>query len=223
MNTTGTIVCRHVPPNNPIRKCIESGAKGKSMNLASIHGVVGQQLLAGRRPGAKRAFLSVPLGSEDKPCARGFVTSSYTQGLTPREFFVHAMGGREGLVDTACRTAETGYIQRRLEKNLESLVVQQDSTVRLQNHIIIQSVYGGDGFNCEHLMKTSEPLIQGAASDARLRWLANGSGVHPQGLAAKVSADCQISSRLVLPGPTIDQSVFTLRLQGANSRGGAAR
>ena len=186
MNATGTIVCRHVPPNNPIRKCIESGAKGKSMNLASIHGVVGQQLLAGCRPGTNRAFLSTPLGAEEDPRARGFVTSSYTQGLTPREFFVHAMGGREGLVDTACRTAETGYIQRRLEKNLESLVVQQDSTVRLQNHIIIQSVYGGDGLNCEYLMKTTEPLLKGAASDARLhQWLANGSGnVHPRELAA---------------------------------------
>ena len=45
--------------------------------------------------------------------ARGFVESSFMQGLTPTEFFFHAMGGREGLIDTAVKTSETGYIQRK--------------------------------------------------------------------------------------------------------------
>jgi DNA-directed RNA polymerase II subunit RPB1 len=52
------------------------------------------------------------------PEAKGFVENSYLQGLTPIEFFFHAMGGREGLIDTAVKTSETGYIQRRLVKVL---------------------------------------------------------------------------------------------------------
>ena len=50
------------------------------------------------------------------PESKGFVENSYLAGLTPTEFFFHAMGGREGLIDTAIKTASTGYIQRRLVK-----------------------------------------------------------------------------------------------------------
>ena len=45
------------------------------------------------------------------------------------EFFFHMTGGREGLVDTAVKTAETGYMQRRLIKCLEDLTVEYDGTV----------------------------------------------------------------------------------------------
>lgn len=56
-----------------------------------------------------------PLPAKD-PAARGFVANSFYSGMTPTEFFFHTMGGREGLVDTAVKTAETGYMQRRLVK-----------------------------------------------------------------------------------------------------------
>lgn len=45
------------------------------------------------------------------PAAKGFVADSFYSGLTPTEFFFHTMAGREGLVDTAVKTAETGYMQ----------------------------------------------------------------------------------------------------------------
>jgi len=51
-------------------------------------------------------------------------------GLTPSEFFFHAMGGREGIIDTAVKTSETGYVQRKLTKALEDVMVKYDSTVR---------------------------------------------------------------------------------------------
>lgn len=57
--------------------------------------------------------------NEKTPSAKGFVENSFYSGLTPTEFFFHTMGGREGLVDTAVKTAETGYMQRRLVKCLE--------------------------------------------------------------------------------------------------------
>lgn len=42
----------------------------------------------------------------------------------PVEFFFHMMGGREGLIDTAVKTAETGYIQRRLVKAMEDVMIR---------------------------------------------------------------------------------------------------
>ena len=81
------------------------------------------------------------------PAAKGFVLNSFYSGLTPTEFFFHTMGGREGLVDTAVKTAETGYMQRRLVKSLEDLVQQYDNTVRNSSNEVIQFVYGGDGLD----------------------------------------------------------------------------
>ena len=72
------------------------------------------------------------------PESKGFVENSYLAGLTPTEFFFHAMGGREGLIDTAVKTAETGYIQRRLVKAMESASVRYDGTIRISNNNIIQ-------------------------------------------------------------------------------------
>ena len=85
------------------------------------------------------------------PESKGFVENSYLAGLTPTEFFFHAMGGREGLIDTAIKTASTGYIQRRLVKAMESAVVRYDGTVRTSNNNIIQFRYGEDGLAGEHV------------------------------------------------------------------------
>ena len=79
--------------------------------------------------------------------ASGFVHSSYKKGLDPLEFFFHAMGGREGLVDTAIRTAQSGYMQRRLVNALHDLSVHEDGTVRDNRGAIIQFKYGEDGIN----------------------------------------------------------------------------
>ncbi|MEM2875153.1 MAG: hypothetical protein QW567_03945, partial [Candidatus Hadarchaeales archaeon] len=60
-------------------------------------------------------------------------------------YFFHAMGGREGLVDTAVRTAQSGYMQRRLINALQDLRVEYDGTVRDDRGAIVQFVYGEDG------------------------------------------------------------------------------
>ena len=70
---------------------------------------------------------------------------SYTGGLDPREFFFHAMGGREGLVDTAVRTSKSGYLQRRLINALSVLETQYDGTVRDTRDTIVQFEFGEDG------------------------------------------------------------------------------
>jgi len=57
------------------------------------------------------------------------------------------MGGREGLIDTAVKTSDSGYIQRKLVKTMEDLHVEYDGTVRNVNGSIIQFKYGGDGID----------------------------------------------------------------------------
>ncbi|KAL1427574.1 hypothetical protein MTO96_017274 [Rhipicephalus appendiculatus] len=79
--------------------------------------------------------------------ARGFVEDSFYSGLTPTEFFFHTMGGREGLVDTAVKTAETGYMQRRLVKSLEDLCCHYDRSVRNSCGEVVQFCYGADGLD----------------------------------------------------------------------------
>lgn len=81
------------------------------------------------------------------PDAKGFVGNSFYSGLTATEFFFHTMGGREGLVDTAVKTAETGYMARRLMKALEDLSMQYDKTVRNSEQTVVQFSYGDDGLN----------------------------------------------------------------------------
>ena len=55
------------------------------------------------------------------------------------------MGGREGLVDQAVRTAQSGYMQRRLINALQDLKVEYDGTVRDAKGLIVQFTYGEDG------------------------------------------------------------------------------
>ena len=76
--------------------------------------------------------------------ARGFVFSSFRKGLAATEFFQHSMGGRESLVNTAIRTARSGYMQRRLINALQDMVVRSDYTVRDSAMSLIQFIYGGD-------------------------------------------------------------------------------
>ncbi|KAM0688504.1 DNA-directed RNA polymerase III subunit C1 (rpo31) [Conglomerata obtusa] len=89
------------------------------------------------------------------PLAKGFVCNSFYSGLQPSEFFFHAVSGREGLVDTAVKTAETGYMQRRLMKAMEDLKIAYDLTVRNAVGDIIQFSYEKD--DDTSVLKISEP------------------------------------------------------------------
>ncbi|KAH0863267.1 hypothetical protein HID58_080478 [Brassica napus] len=96
---------------------------------------------------AGRYLISPKMTIDYGPESRGFVENSYLRGLTPQEFFFHAMGGREGLIDTAVKTSETGYIQRRLVKAMEDIMVKYDGTVRNSLGDVIQFLYGEDGMD----------------------------------------------------------------------------
>ncbi|KAK0630036.1 hypothetical protein B0T17DRAFT_589651 [Bombardia bombarda] len=134
--------------NNAVTMAL-SGSKGSSINISQMTALVGQQIVEGKRIPFGFKYRTLPHFTKDdySPEARGFVENSYLRGLTPTEFFFHAMAGREGLIDTAVKTAETGYIQRRLVKALEDSEAQYDGTVRNSLGDILQFVYGEDGLD----------------------------------------------------------------------------
>ncbi len=134
--------------NAPLTMAL-AGSKGSFINISQMIACVGQQAISGKRVANGFEFRSLPhfARQSKEPAAKGFVENSFYSGLTPTEFFFHTMGGREGLVDTAVKTAETGYMQRRLVKSLEDLCMQYDLTVRNSFGDVIQFEYGGDGLD----------------------------------------------------------------------------
>ncbi|CAI4064204.1 hypothetical protein N7582_002611 [Saccharomyces uvarum] len=136
------------------------GSKGSTLNVSQMVAVVGQQIISGNR---------VPDGFQDRslphfpknsktPQSKGFVRNSFFSGLSPPEFLFHAISGREGLVDTAVKTAETGYMSRRLMKSLEDLSCQYDNTVRTSANGIVQFTYGGDGLDPLEMEGNAQPV-----------------------------------------------------------------
>lgn len=149
----GKMLNEKIGSENNIKNMILAGSKGNNINISQISGLVGQQNVEGQRIrfGFLRRTLPHFLKDDFGPESRGFVANSYYKGLTPEEFFFHTMGGREGLIDTAVKTSQTGYMQRRLVKALEDVMVQYDFTVRDSHGNLIQYVYGEDGINGEFI------------------------------------------------------------------------
>lgn len=186
--------------NNNISVMINSGSKGSAINIAQILSCVGQQSVEGGR-------IRKSVGQRTLPCfrrgdnsagARGFVCNSYGTGLTAQEYFFHAMGGREGLVDTAVKTAATGYIQRRLSKAQEGLQVRHDATVRNSSDDVIQFYYGGDSYyptklECTTLRTFSmdDATLEADIVGDRLQWNAVVGAVDAPAWMAAAMAECQ--------------------------------
>jgi len=157
---------------NCINEMRKSGSKGTDINLCQIIALVGQQNIEGCRIpyGFKRRTLPHFLKDDPGAESRGFVENSYTQGLTPQEMYFHAMGGREGLIDTAVKTSETGYIQRRLIKALEDVVVRYDGTVRNSLGSVIQFCYGEDGLDATFLLTQKPPHAEMRRKDLKTHY-----------------------------------------------------
>lgn len=147
--------------SNRMINMIKSGSKGKEENVAQMVAAVGQQNVDGKRVSYGFTDRTLPHYTkyDDGPESRGFVENSFINGLTPQEVFFHAMGGREGLIDTAVRTSETGYIQRRLVKAMEDAKVYYDQTVRNATGALVQYLYGEDGMDGTKIEKQFIPYI----------------------------------------------------------------
>ena len=149
ISEAGSIGLKSLKEGNRMINMVAAGSKGKTINIAQMIACLGQQNVDGKRIPNSFNGRSLPhfCKYDISPESKGFVESSFIQGLKPQEFFFHAMGGREGLIDTAVKTSETGYIQRKLIKAMEDLKTHNDYSVRNASGTIIQFSYGEDGMD----------------------------------------------------------------------------
>ncbi|RPG70056.1 MAG: DNA-directed RNA polymerase subunit A' [Euryarchaeota archaeon TMED99] len=128
-----------------------SGARGSMDNLNMMAGSIGQAKVRGKRleRGYNERVLPHFRRGGRAAADRGFIASSFKRGLEPTEFFMLSISGRESLVDTAVRTAKSGYMQRRLINAMDDLKVYDDEMLSVRNtaNRIIQFSYGEDGID----------------------------------------------------------------------------
>lgn len=171
-DASGTSAQRSLKEQNNVKQMVVAGSKGSFINISQMTACVGQQNVEGRRIPFGFRYRTLPHFTKDDygPESRGFAENSYLRGLTPQEFFFHAMGGREGLIDTAVKTAETGYIQRRLVKALEDVMVRYDGTVRNGNGEILQFRYGEDGLDATCIERQPLDILRMSDRDFNRRF-----------------------------------------------------
>ena len=176
----GKIGRKSLSADNRFLMIVSSGSKGSLINISQMISCLGQTSIDGKRVpyGMENRTLPCYEKFDDSPAARGFIESSYITGLSAPELFFHAMGGRIGLIDTAVKTSETGYIQRRLIKGLEDLKVEYDMTVRNNMGKIIQFAYGEDGFDTTSVENQSIPLVGMSIEDIYLHYDMIGMNEH---------------------------------------------
>lgn len=152
---------------------ITSGSNGTEMNAGQIVGALGQTIVDSARIHNKFNQRSLPMfhKHDNNPLARGYIASSFIDGLTPSEFIFHVMAGREGTITTAVKTAATGYVERRLIKCLEDVVSSYDGTVRSANDRVIQLVYGDNGISTEKQLNQSISIIRANNESVKKKYI----------------------------------------------------
>jgi DNA-directed RNA polymerase II subunit RPB1 len=163
----GKIGLESLDKDNRFVVMVNAGSKGSDLNISQMISCLGQQNVDGKRIpyGFDQRTLPHFAKYDDSPGARGFVENSYINGLTPQELFFHAMGGRVGLIDTAVKTSTTGYIQRRLIKGLEDLMVGYDMTIRTNKNKIVQFSYGEDSIDTIKVENQMLPIVTMSIQD----------------------------------------------------------
>ena len=160
-NEAGKVSKQNLNIDNRFNKLVNAGSKGSDLNIAQMIACLGQQNVDGKRIPYGYTNRTLPHFNkyDDSPEARGFIENSFISGLSPTELFFHAMGGRIGLIDTAVKTSQTGYISRRLIKSLEDLMVNYDMTIRNNKFKIIEFNYGDDNFDTLKVESQTLPFI----------------------------------------------------------------
>jgi len=170
---SGKIGLKNLGKDNRFVIMVNAGSKGSDLNISQMISCLGQQNVDGKRIpyGFENRTLPHFTKYDDSPGARGFVESSYINGLSPQELFFHAMGGRVGLIDTAVKTSTTGYIQRRLIKGLEDLKVEYDMTIRTNKNKIVQFSYGDDNIDTTKVEDQFIPIVSMSTQDIYAHYL----------------------------------------------------
>jgi DNA-directed RNA polymerase II subunit RPB1 len=166
-NDAGREALKNLNKDNRFVVMFNAGSKGSEINIQQMTACLGQQNVDGKRIpyGFEHRTLPHYTKYDDSAIARGFVESSYINGLSPQELFFHAMGGRIGLIDTAVKTSTTGYIQRRLIKGLEDLMVNYDMTIRTNKSKLVQFSYGDDSVDTVKVENQELPIVDMSIQD----------------------------------------------------------
>ncbi|EFX79682.1 hypothetical protein DAPPUDRAFT_52186, partial [Daphnia pulex] len=146
---------------NNLKAMAVAGSSGSSITTSQAIACVGQQNVEGQRIpfGFRKRTLPHFIKDDNGPESRGFVENSYLTGLTPSEFYFHAMAGRELLIYDARIKSETGII-RQLVKSMESVMVHYDGTVRNSAGRLLQFSYGEDGLAAESVELQKMPTVK---------------------------------------------------------------
>jgi len=149
LGETTSIITKNWGKENNFYQMYTAGSKGKDKNIGQMMGAIGQNTLSAER--MRSSFKTRTLPHYEKndisPVTRGFVKNCYIVGLEPDEFYFHTISGREGITDTAVKTASSGYIQRRFIKSMEDISVKYDGTIRNSMNDVLQFFYGGDSLD----------------------------------------------------------------------------
>lgn len=204
-------------PENGFALMTNTGAKGSAVNAAQISCLLGSTVLEGKRVprmGGSGSTLPCFEPFDSSPLAGGFISSRFLTGISPQEFFFHAMSGREGLLDTSLKTANSGYLQRCLMKHLEALRVHYDGTVRDSDESVLQFIYGDDGIDpCKSRWLTS-----------KVDWQVKNKNclkIYPQKLDFGVSKIRNHIAQLKSNGKPFSGTMLELTSPAATSRRGA--
>ena len=144
------------PADNPVNIMVTSGARGNMMQVRQIAGMRG--LVAN----PKGEIISRP------------IKANFREGLSVLEYFIATHGARKGLADTALRTADSGYLTRRLVDVSQDVIVREDDCGTTRGIEVPIGVRGEDG-------AVDAPRPRG---DDRLRPHARGGRGGPGGRAA---------------------------------------
>lgn len=168
MNDVSSLIMKNMTDNNSINVMAVAGSKGSPTNTGQMIGLLGQPVLEGKRMPKKIGKRGLPyfFRNDDTAFGRGFIGNSFQSGLNYPEFVFHNMSSREGLIDTAIKTADTGYTQRKLIKSMEDVQINYDCTLRTATGSVIQFIYGDSGADTTKQYSYSIDLLQ--MNDAEL-------------------------------------------------------
>jgi len=137
------LLFKQMDPLNPVCIMANSGARGSRLQIRQLSGM--------------RGLMAKPSGE----IIENPITASFREGLTVLEYFISTHGARKGLADTALKTADAGYLTRRLVDVAQEMVVTEDDCKTL-NGITVAAIIEGD----ELVVSLKERIIGRVALDS---------------------------------------------------------
>ena len=163
--------------NNSLYNMVMAKSKGDKVNISQVMGIAGVQMIAGKLVENKLNGRSLPhfYSGQDDFESRGGIGNNFTEGPSATEFFFHLMAAREGLVDTAIKTAKSGYVSRKLVKSLDDLSTNSELQVVDSQGTVYQNVFGSCGMDPDLEGNLVSDLIGLSDKDITQRYLFSAS------------------------------------------------